>query len=76
MPTPPTRADLFWRQSQELFDRWEFLLERDPARVRRECALYRRWLANFRATDRDAALVQEILLEMLADLMVDATLRK
>jgi hypothetical protein len=52
------------------------MLDRDPDRVRRECALYRRWLANVRTADRDVALVQEILLEMLADLMVDATLQK
>jgi hypothetical protein len=52
------------------------MLDRDPERVRRECALYRRWLANVRAADQDTALVQEIFLEMLADLMVDATLRK
>ena len=76
MPTPATRADLFWRQSQALFDRWESLLARDPARVRRECALYRRWLTSLPAADEDTVLVQEILLEMLADLMVDATLRQ
>jgi hypothetical protein len=71
----PTHAELFWRQSAELFERWDTLLEHDPARVSRECALYRRWIVALQRLDPESSLVCEVLLEMLADLMVDASLR-
>ena len=72
----PTHAEIFWQQSAELFERWQRLLERDPAHVRRECALYRRWALSLEPSDRDSALIIEVLLEMLAELMVEATLRE
>lgn len=49
-------------------------MKREPARVRRECALYRRWVLSLEHVDRDSAVVCEVLLEMLADLMVEASL--
>ena len=70
----PTGPELFWRQSERLFDRWERILARDPARVRRECALYRRWVVGLQAQNPEGEVVREVLLEMLADIMVDATL--
>ena len=51
-------------------------METDPDRVRRECALYRRWLVSVPQTDADSALIYEVILEMLADLMVAAILRR
>jgi hypothetical protein len=72
----PSRADLFWRQSQTLFDHWEALLNRESRQVRRECALYRRWLIGFEPVDEDSALIRDVLLEMLAELMVDAALNE
>jgi hypothetical protein len=57
-----------------LFDRWDGLVGADSARVRRECALYRRWLTALDPADEDSLLVREVVLEMLAEIMVDATL--
>ena len=72
----PSRADLFWRQSQTLFERWETLLTHESRLVRRESALYRKWLVAFDPTDEDSALIRDVLLEMLAELMVDAALNE
>jgi hypothetical protein len=72
----PSRADLFWRQSQTLFDHWEILLGLESRQVRRECALYRRWLIGFEPVDEDSALIRDVLLEMLAELMVDTALNE
>jgi hypothetical protein len=52
------------------------MIVRDPARVLRECALYRRWVLALHSGDADSEIVREVLLEMLADMMVQATLRE
>jgi len=44
--------------------------------MRRESALYRRWLIAFEPADEDSALIRDVLLEMLAELMVDAALNE
>ncbi len=71
--------DLFWSQSAALFDRWLRLLDSDPARVQRECALFRRWIDNLPIDDADSETIREVLLEMaaeMAEMMVEATLRR
>jgi hypothetical protein len=70
----PSRAELFWRQSQVLFDGWERDLRRDPRRVRRECALYRRWLNGIDPADDGSRDIRDVLLEMLVEMMIDAEL--
>jgi hypothetical protein len=68
------RAELFWQQSQILFDHWDRMLAEDAQRVQRECALYRRWLAGFDPADEDSLVIRDVLLEMISEMMVDAAL--
>jgi hypothetical protein len=56
-----------------LFDRWDRELIRDPGRIQRECALYRRWLIGFEPADEDSRVIRDVLLEMLVEMMIDAT---
>lgn len=64
-------ADLIWRQAQAFFDRWERLANRDPERVRQECLIYLRWLTRLEVRDPDAAVIVEVLREMVIEVLAD-----
>jgi len=69
-------ADLFWRQSEQLFARWQRLLDEDPKSVRREIAVYLRWLNRVVSADQDSAIIREVLTEMALELLIEAVLRQ
>jgi len=69
-------ADLFWRQSEQLFARWQRRLDQDPKSVRREIALYLRWLNRVAPADEDSAMIREVLTEMALELLIEAVLRQ
>jgi hypothetical protein len=72
----PTNADRFWRQSEQLFARWQRRLDTDPESVRREIALYLRWLNRIQPSTADAGLIREVLTEMALELLIEAVLRR
>jgi hypothetical protein len=69
-------ADVFWRQSESHFTRWQGLLRTDPARLLAEARLYLRWLRRMNTASPDDQLICDVLIEMTLELMIEATLKQ
>jgi hypothetical protein len=67
---------VLWEQSDLLFRSWEAELPRRPDHVLRQCAQYRLWVVRLDVADLTSATIQEVLLEMIGELMVEASLRR
>ena len=71
----PTRAELFWQQSERLFAGWRRRLDAEPGAIRREVTVYLRWLNRLEPANDDAQAVREVLTEMALEMLIEAVLR-